>query len=246
MSSQPSKPVLFNAAMAIISKESGIAVSELTDECAFDDIGMDSLLCLMVSSRLRDELDMDLDSAKFLEFGTISSLRDYFAELEPHQQVIVSESVKETVVETLVGNHTETAATSSTWTEVIDIISQESGIAAADLTDDTCFADVGVDSLLSLLIWSRLKDEVGLDLEHTSPFLEFETIGSFKSYIMGSSSTPSTDVPSSGQETPPSPAESSASSSPGPTPLWTPGEPRSSTPETGPSSENISVNGDKV
>lgn len=235
---QPSKSGLFNAAIETISKESGIAPSELTDDCAFDDIGMDSLLCLMVTSRLRDELGVDIDSAKFLDLRTVSGLKNYLADEEPvpPQEVVVHEEVKEQVVE----NHMTPAAVSGVWSQVVDVISQESGIATAELTDDTAFADAGVDSLLSLLIWSRLKDEVGLDLDHTSPFLDFETIGSFKTYILGASGTET--APSSPQS---GSSSSSSSSSPAQTPLWTPGEMRPDTPDSEHSEGDVSPTGQK-
>lgn len=243
---QPSESGLFATAMKTISEESGIAPSELTDDCAFDDIGMDSLLCLMVSSRLRDELGVDIDSAKFLDLRTVSGLREYLAVNEPEsvepirqqeqqqpqqqtqQGVIVNERIEE-IQEQIVESRVVPAATSGAWTQILDIISEESGIATAELTDETAFADVGVDSLLSLLIWSRLKDEAGVDLEDTSAFLDFETIGSFRSYILGSSGSSDSGHDSSSTE----------SSS-------TLGELTSDTPATQPSSGPSSVDGDTV
>ncbi|PSR83014.1 hypothetical protein BD289DRAFT_293041 [Coniella lustricola] len=47
---------------------------------------------------------------------------------------------------------------------IVDIVSQESGIPRAELSDDTDLAQVGVDSLLSLLITSRLKEELDYNL----------------------------------------------------------------------------------
>lgn len=243
---QPSKSGLFDAAIETISKESGIAPNELTDDCAFDDIGMDSLLCLMVSSRLRDELGVDIDSAKFLDLRTVAGLREYLGGNEPvQQQVIVSESmITESIKEQVVETHMDPATMSGVWPKIVDIISQESGITTAELTDDTCFADAGVDSLLSLLIWSRLKDEIGLDLDHTSPFVDFQTIGSFKSYILGSSAS-STDAPPSDSDNDPSSSRSS-SPSPASTPLRTADNTRPDTPETELSSGDASMNGKEV
>jgi acyl carrier protein len=39
--------------------------------------------------------------------------------------------------------------TEEQWSKVVDILSEESGIVAKDLTDEVQFADAGIDSLLS-------------------------------------------------------------------------------------------------
>ncbi|KAE8422960.1 hypothetical protein BDV36DRAFT_290773 [Aspergillus pseudocaelatus] len=45
----------------------------------------------------------------------------------------------------------------------LQIISEEAGIAVANLTDDVVTADMGIDSLLSLIIVSGFREELGLD-----------------------------------------------------------------------------------
>ena len=45
----------------------------------------------------------------------------------------------------------------------LQIISEESGRAVADLTDDVVSADMGIDSLLSLIIVSGFHEKLGLD-----------------------------------------------------------------------------------
>ncbi|KAJ0420671.1 beta-ketoacyl synthase [Aspergillus carlsbadensis] len=56
-------------------------------------------------------------------------------------------------------------ADGSTWPAALKIISEESGVNVADLTADKAFADLGVDSLLSLLCASRFREELGLHYE---------------------------------------------------------------------------------
>jgi len=188
----PTKTGLVATALNILAVESGIAVEDLTDDISFDEIGMDSLLCLTVNSKLRDELDIDLDSAKFLELGNVGRLKAYLRQLEPPKQnVVVSEIVQKEVVTTKISIESTITPAEDIWTQIINVISEESGVVVLDLTDDTCFNDIGIDSLLSLLIWSRLRDEVGLELDHTSPFLEFDTIGNFKAYMTGASASES-------------------------------------------------------
>jgi len=48
--------------------------------------------------------------------------------------------------------------------QALHIISGESGIASAKLTDDSVFSDIGVDSLLSLMIVCRFHNELEIDI----------------------------------------------------------------------------------
>ncbi|KAL2813896.1 beta-ketoacyl synthase [Aspergillus granulosus] len=52
-----------------------------------------------------------------------------------------------------------------TWDAALTIIMEESGCSMCDLEEDTCFADLGVDSMLSLLCASRFREELGVKYE---------------------------------------------------------------------------------
>lgn len=70
--------------------------------------------------------------------------------------------------------------------KVRKIIAEESGVAEDDLTDDTEFADAGVDSLCSLVIGSRLREELDMDLDPDfSLFGAFTTVGELRSLFKG-------------------------------------------------------------
>ena len=65
------------------------------------------------------------------------------------------------------------------------IISEESGVAVEDLTDDSVFVDLGVDSLLSLIIAGRCKEELGLDVDTSSMFADTQTVKNLKKIVSG-------------------------------------------------------------
>lgn len=71
----------------------------------------------------------------------------------------------------------------------LKIISEESGYELADLDDDNlALADLGVDSLLSLAITSRLREELGDSLSHLDPntlFMTCPTVASLKAALAG-------------------------------------------------------------
>lgn len=71
---------IFEKSLKIIAEESGIAVDELTDDTAFADAGVDSLCSLVIGSRLREELNLDLDPdfSLFDSVATVGDLRTWF------------------------------------------------------------------------------------------------------------------------------------------------------------------------
>jgi noranthrone synthase len=178
----------FVNALAIIAEESGIAVSDLTDESNFADIGVDSLLSMVIGSRFREELNLELDSdfSIFVDVPTVNDLKVF---LQSRDQPFSTEETPEAalpVVKIMKGapsvavtfytpepaveqksadvhvlstveeapprkieEELAPAPTNGTANTALRIIADESGIAFSDLSDDSNFADIGVDSLLS-------------------------------------------------------------------------------------------------
>lgn len=66
--------------------------------------------------------------------------------------------------------------TDSVITEFMSIMSEELGLEPLELTDGVAFADVGLDSLMSLPIIGRMRDELEID-SPSSVFVENTTIG---------------------------------------------------------------------
>lgn len=66
--------------------------------------------------------------------------------------------------------------------KTMEIVAEETGIDIQELNDKTDFVSIGVDSLLSLIITSRLSEEVGFDTSSGfSLFDQFFTVGELKS-----------------------------------------------------------------
>ncbi|USW46734.1 Putative thioesterase, Acyl transferase domain superfamily, phosphopantetheine binding ACP [Septoria linicola] len=167
--------VPFDAILAIISSESGISVAELADAREFDDLGVDSLLSLLIVSRVRDELNVGLENSAFMELGTIGALRSYVAGLQ--------QSSESRVEYTATACEAKPSTMEAVWASALGIVSQESGISTTDLADNAILADLGVDSLLSLIISSRLQEELNIDLPHTSLLVDCDSIGCLKTSI---------------------------------------------------------------
>ncbi|KAJ4422981.1 Type I Iterative PKS [Gnomoniopsis sp. IMI 355080] len=272
-------------ALRIVAEESGISLEELTDDTNFADIGVDSLLSMVIVSRFREELMLSLDPEfnLFVDCATVKLMREFVVkvtaaaiqdttrspveeEMEavpapsaegyypvpaieasgacqpspaegqsadkcadvassestaPTQQkswVVVHEEADaeggsatmsgvssnlsspraEQLTTTVKYNNAESDsflgiaearhANSALVSAALAIICEESGVASVELTDDTNFADIGVDSLLSMVIASRLREELGLDLDaEFSLFDTCPTVADLKTFVAAQS-----------------------------------------------------------
>ena len=69
---------MLDKALSIIAEESGISLNEFKEEDLLSDIGIDSLLILVIASRFREELHLDLQPAFFVEMCSIGAIRGFF------------------------------------------------------------------------------------------------------------------------------------------------------------------------
>lgn len=191
-------------ALSIIADESGLALSDLTESTVFVDVGIDSLLVLTISARFREELDVDFDfSELFNECPTVLDLKNFLGEpvaSSPGSSSPSSSYTSTTPRSSVTGNTTPTTKDDSFAVKVdfqraLQIVSEETGVATDDLTDDTNFAESGVDSLLSLVIASRFRDELELDIGHESLFLDFPTVADLKQSLAGDTKASGTAQP---------------------------------------------------
>ncbi|KAI4727455.1 polyketide synthase [Aureobasidium sp. EXF-10728] len=67
-------------------------------------------------------------------------------------------------------------------TSAVGVIANETGIDAAELVNDTTFSQIGVDSLMSLVLVEKFKAQLKMEVK-SSLFIECETIGQFKEWL---------------------------------------------------------------
>jgi monodictyphenone polyketide synthase len=76
-----------------------------------------------------------------------------------------------------------TMASDSTAAKAILLIAKETAIEAEDLADEASFADLGVDSLMSLVIAEKFREELGVTMSG-SLFLEYPTVGDLRAWLL--------------------------------------------------------------
>lgn len=185
------EPTLVARAVQILSEESGIALTDLTDSTQLSDVGIDSLMSLVVGSRYREDLNIDMETSTLIDYVTVKDLKD-FVRRSAQDDIELSESVLTGAIKSEIKPALPLKTNSfdiiTTWSKALKIISEESGIGIDDLTDETAFVDVGIDSLLALVIGSRYRDELGLDLPlDASLFIDNRTIKDLQRNILQNS-----------------------------------------------------------
>ncbi|KAH6635113.1 putative polyketide synthase [Chaetomium sp. MPI-SDFR-AT-0129] len=71
----------------------------------------------------------------------------------------------------------------STTSKAIQLIASEAALDVTDLTEDASFAALGIDSLMSLVIAEKFREQLGVVVSG-SLFLEYPTIGDLRSWLL--------------------------------------------------------------
>ena len=168
-----SGPNLAVRALEIVAEEIGLPMSELASSSDFVDLGVDSLLSLTIASRLREDLELEVPSSLFTEYPKVKDLTAFLRGGEdtvPSSQTVTGRPTPETGSESS-GSETDQTDPSSADPEDIDIIAaircilaEEIGIPANELKGSCDFGELGLDSLLSLTVLARLREELNVGL----------------------------------------------------------------------------------
>jgi iterative type I PKS product template protein len=185
-----SKPAGVTAkVMKIVAEEIDVDMSELVEEAAFENLGVDSLLSLTISARFREDLDMDIPSSLFTDCPTVGELKKHFAQFDGGAVVVVDDDSSDSTDEPSdsstpyepTGSTPASSAPSDDGNEVDDkkpstqvtdgsasiarkLVAEEMGVDVSEITDDLDLTDIGMDSLMSLTILGSMREATGRDL----------------------------------------------------------------------------------
>ena len=188
--------------MNIISGELGLEPSELPDGAAFADVGLDSLMSLTITGRMREELEIDIPTSLFVENATVGEAKSAALALKGGTSntntSIVDASIGSASIDrapmtdamsgsemtrnTSIGSGMAKYSTESATEKLLSITSEELGIEQSEILEGGDFADMGVDSLMSLTISGRIREELELDIP-TSFFVDYPSVNEAKMAI---------------------------------------------------------------
>jgi naphtho-gamma-pyrone polyketide synthase len=169
--------------MNVISEETGITKAEMKNDLVFADVGVDSLLSLAISGRLREELNIDVSSTLFIEYPTVGDLKRSLGAASGPADAS-EDSSKNSTLGSGFSSDEDTAETSSDFTNVDEddkaqdsmhgerypisgictILADELGVKVEDVWNAQSLAELGLDSLMSLTMLGRLREELNIDL----------------------------------------------------------------------------------
>ncbi|KAH8689371.1 putative polyketide synthase [Talaromyces proteolyticus] len=170
-SSAASRPsLLISGALDILASEIGCSLSELDDNIAFEDLGVDSLMSLSISSRFREELEIPVGGTLFIDFGSVGQLKTYLSQFESGPGGDVgnidptrSESITKvnTPAESEIGDSPNDDEDDQIFT-IRSTIAEEMGVDVEEIQDNIDLSQMGMDSLMSLAILGSLRERTGL------------------------------------------------------------------------------------
>lgn len=178
--------------LALIGQEVGIEPSELKPESEFNEVGIDSLLSLTITSKIRAETGLDFPPSVFVDHPAVKDLQVLVGGGQDDSLVTARSSSTSSSDDDDQETHPTSGAT-SVYAEtprrdassssghthaclvVRQIIAEETGVSIDEMKPSMSLADIGVDSLLSLTIGGKLQEILHVD-NAGSILVESETL----------------------------------------------------------------------
>lgn len=147
-------------ALKVVAEEIGVSTAELSGNVVFQDIGVDSLMSLTITARLREELEMDISQTLFADCRTVSEFLRYF----PRSDVVNSSSL-DTSISTSPQRTLATAVSSNSSSSTnIDNLKGESTPGGSDDCPDTPVSSTDDEDMVET-IRATIAEEMGVPVE---------------------------------------------------------------------------------
>jgi acyl carrier protein len=171
----------------VLCTELGVTPADVEAGTEFAELGLDSLMSIVILGSLREHLpaQIDLPASFFLDYPTLSAVRDFMVrELgevgaegddgEEEDEVDVIQQDEEAAEDEENGEESSDVV-SSAMDATRQIVVTELGIDEAELKPDTLLAHLGLDSLMALLIRASVSEAVPFEIPATM-FLDCPTL----------------------------------------------------------------------
>lgn len=163
-------------ALKVVATEVGVPISELSDNVVFADIGVDSLMSLTISSRLREELNTEVSSDLFVDCPSVADFLKHFSQQDTsalsspgllERSSSSSSSSSSTLHSKSSFEVLSTPASPPGEEDIIQVIratiADEMDVQVDEIVGATDLASLGMDSLLSLTVLAKLRETTGRD-----------------------------------------------------------------------------------
>ncbi|KAE8321385.1 melanin synthase [Aspergillus sergii] len=186
--------------LGLVEEELGLS-SKLYPDDNLSEIGLDSLMALTVAGRLRDEFDIDISHSQLLGCSTVEQLLDVLN----REHRVSNAAANDTVISDHLIDHatpyslspslgsssTEPVTPEDTADDTVylvrSVILEETGLTEDNLEPTADLASLGIDSLMSLTVLGRLREE-GVELPMDF-FLQNTTMNEVSKALVGSNNS---------------------------------------------------------
>ncbi|TGO70875.1 hypothetical protein BELL_0652g00030 [Botrytis elliptica] len=185
-----------------VAAKTGVSLLEMEDNSSFADVGIDSQMSISIIADFRKRTGVELPAAFFSNFPTVVEAKGELGSVSETISISPSKSTakqeqrqnltakrQRSSSQTQAQNNKKSKNTSETSqsTALFKIVAAELGIDITELTPSTEFAEIGVDSMLSIKILSIFKKQSGTELP-AAFFNSNSTITSAREELDGSPS----------------------------------------------------------
>ncbi|KAH8804534.1 hypothetical protein F5884DRAFT_679320 [Xylogone sp. PMI_703] len=168
-------PSLCSQALEILAAEVGTGIDELVDDIHFADLGIDSLMSLAVSGRMREELEIDIHSSDFNTITTIGSFKSFLAKFEKQKldsthndsptaslDQSTSNLLEDSNITTPIDDFSDQIEEDYISNIIRVAILEETGLDSDEIKETVDLATLGVDSLTSLSLLENLQGKTNM------------------------------------------------------------------------------------
>ncbi|KAK0552226.1 polyketide beta-ketoacyl-synthase [Tilletia horrida] len=193
----PAAPSLFKKCCAILVAELGVEESDLSDDADLADLGLDSLMSLVVLGQIRAESTLDIPNDLFLSVSTPGELKSWLAShgdaaepagvavpetSAPKEAAPAAAAAAATQVEAAPAEPSGGAFTEA-WEAIKEALVTELGVTEEEVEETSSLADLGVDSLLAMVVLGALRNVIdGVEFPNDL-FLKCDSAAELKEWL---------------------------------------------------------------
>lgn len=167
----------------IIAEEAGVEVGDLKQDTLFDECGIDSLLSLNISNTIQDQLGIEVSSSVFADYPSVGELLRHLGGGPKIDGIATPETESsdpssyqadsifaDDSASTLASSDDneedlpENGSSDKTMAVIKAVIAEEIGLETNEVAASARFSDLGIDSLLTLNITSKLQEVLSDEL----------------------------------------------------------------------------------
>ena len=185
--------------LAAVASETGYSIDDMQPSDTFADMGVDSLMSIAIVTAIKRTNGVELPATFFQEYPTVADVMGEFKQTAADGVSEVEPTMADGVPETKIAEEAPVEDGSQIAQSLLAAVASETGYSIDDMQPSDTFADMGVDSLMSIAIVTAIKRTIDVELPATF-FQEHPTVADVTNMFATADETSSSE--SASQSTP--------------------------------------------